>query len=247
MRAKEEIQRAIKAVRPLPEVAQRVLVLIRDPEYRIDELVGLVRTDPSLVGRVLRLCNSARSGLAKEITSIGDAIAYLGTRNLVQLVLATCSAGMFETTKRSAYADPAGLWQHSVACAVTCQLLAADRVELAPATAFTLGILHDIGKVALSQIADEPRVARGLAACADQPECELVTLERAIFDTDHAEVAGLVAQTWRLPESLVAPLANHHDPTALAGADPLPALLHIADELAMQCGIGKSRPNDSPS
>lgn len=236
MQPNPELERAIRGVRPLPDVAQRVLLLVRDPEYRIEGLVAVVRTDPTLVARILRLCNSARSGLNKEITSIADAIAYLGTRNLVQLVLATCSASMFENARRSAYADPTRLWHHSVACAVICQMLA-SHTRTDPATTFTLGILHNVGKVALSMVADEASVARGRER-SNQPGCDLVAVERAMFGTDHAEVAGMVAAGWRLPDSLRAPLADHHREGAWSGADPLPALLHVADGLALQCGVG---------
>ena len=92
------ILRVVRSMRPLPAVAQQVLTLVQDPDYAIDELVDLVRTEPTLVARILRLCNSARSGLDQEITAIGDAVTYVGSRNLVQLTLVSCSASTFAAT-----------------------------------------------------------------------------------------------------------------------------------------------------
>jgi HD-like signal output (HDOD) protein len=232
----EALEQAIKSVRPLPTVAQRILALVQDPEYRIDDLVALVRTDPSLVARVLRLCNSARQGLEHPLTSITDAIAYLGTRNLLQLVLVSCSTATFATVNPSSWTDPGRLWRHAVATAVLCQFFARSHGEAHEATAFTLGILHGIGGVAFATLAADDRIARALAAHGDTPRdgCQL---EVACFGADHAELAGRLALRWQLPRSLVTGLAGHHEARVLAGDDPLPALLHLADRTAGQLGF----------
>lgn len=241
VQATQEIQRAVRAVRPLPDVAHRVLRIVQDPDYQIDQLVGVVRTDPTLVARVLRLCNSARTGLDTPITSIGDAISYLGSRNLVQLVLVTCSAGMYAGLRGSAYSDPTALWQHSIACAFACQLIAAHTGEAVGTTAFTLGILHDVGKIALSRVADEARLL-AIASDADSGRHEHVELERRAFGYDHAAAAGFVADHWQLPPTLADALRRHHHDDTVAGADPLPAILHVADQLALRAGIGNAFP-----
>ncbi len=87
-----QVMRTLRSMPPLPNVAQRVLQILRDPEYSIDGLVQVVRTDPSLTTRILKLCNSSLYSLSHEIASVSDAVAYLGTRNLVKLVLVSCTA-----------------------------------------------------------------------------------------------------------------------------------------------------------
>ncbi len=228
------ILRIVKTMRPLPTVAQRVLALVQDPDYAIDDLVSLLKTDPSLVARVLRLCNSARSGLDREITAIGDAVTFVGTRNLVQLTLVSCSAATFAATARSAYVEPTALWHHSLACGLLCQELAARVDGVSPGTAFTAGILHDVGRVALSQLpaASVPSIA---AEGAAPPPHE--RLEREVFGQDHADVAGLVGDHWQLPANLVAALRGHHADDTLLGEDPLAAMLHVADQVAIQHGF----------
>lgn len=243
MEATQEILRAVKTVRPLPDVAQRVLRIVQDPDYSIDELVAVVRTDPTLVARVLRLCNSARVGLDRPISSIGDAITYLGSRSLVQLVLVTCSAGMFAGSRGSLYSDPTMLWQHSMACAFASQSLAQRTGEAPATTAFTLGILHDVGKIALSRVADESRLVAALGDGATEPLLDHVALERKAFGFDHATTAGLVADHWQLPAELAEALRSHHDETMLKQENPLLAILHLADQLALRAGIGNAFPS----
>ncbi len=242
MEATQEILRAVKTVRPLPDVAHRVLRIVQDPDYAIDELVGVVRTDPTLVARVLRLCNSARTGLEQPITSIGDAITYLGSRSLVQLVAVTCSAGMFAGSKGSLWADPTTLWRHSVACAFACQNLATRTGEAVGATAFTLGILHDVGKIALSRTTDESRLLGVLTKSDTDPNLDHIALERLAFGYDHAAIAGLVAEQWHLPAELAEALGSHHVDEIVAGENPLPAILHIADQVSLRAGIGNTFP-----
>jgi HD-like signal output (HDOD) protein len=240
--ATQEILRAVKTVRPLPDVAHRVLGIVQNPDYEIDDLVSVVRTDPTLVARVLRLCNSARTGLDRPITSIGDAITYLGSRNLVQLVLVTCSAGMFAGSRGSMYSDPLTLWQHSVGCAIACQAIAARTGEAAGTTAFTLGILHDVGKVALSRVVDEARLVKAVADSDADPTLVHTALEARAFGIDHALVSGLVADHWQLPPALAEALRGHHDEAVLTGGNALPAILHVADLLTLRAGIGNPFP-----
>lgn len=242
MEATQDILRAVKTVRPLPDVAHRVLDIVQTTDFAIDQLVAVVRTDPTLVARVLRLCNSARTGLETPITSIGDAITYLGSRNLVQLVLVTCSAGMFAGTPGSLYADPTALWRHSIGCAFASQAIAMRTGEAAATTAFTIGILHDVGRIALGRVADEERLVQTVLASADLANADHVALERRAFGFDHATVAGFVADHWRLPRTLAEALRDHHDHEGVASENPLPAVLHVADHLVLQAGIGNAFP-----
>ena len=84
---------------PLPTVARRVLAIVGDPEYKIDSLVHIVRTDPALTGRILKLTGSALFALENEITSVGQAVVFIGTRNLVKLVMLSCSEGSFASVR----------------------------------------------------------------------------------------------------------------------------------------------------
>ncbi|MBL8752582.1 MAG: HDOD domain-containing protein [Planctomycetes bacterium] len=237
-----DITHAVKAVRPLPEVAHRVLRMVQEPDWDIARLVEIVRTEPTLVARILRLCNSAGIGLEREIASIGDAISYVGSRTLVQLVLVTCSAGMFRGIRGSCYADPTTTWHHAVACALASQAVATRTGAVPPANAFTAGILHDVGKIVIADSLSEADVVAALD-CADSTHpADHAALERMVFGIDHAEAASVVAAAWKLPEWLTHALRAHHDRTLLGGDAAMPAVLHVADQLALQAGIGNPFP-----
>jgi HD-like signal output (HDOD) protein len=237
MRELSEITGALKAMPPLPHVAQRVLDVVRDPEYSIDILVDLVRTDPALTGRILKLCNSALYGLHKEVMSVADAVAYLGTRNLVKLVLVSCAATHFTQARTSPYTDPATLWRHTYSVATACQWLAMRSGFAQADTAFTTGILHNIGKIVLSQLADPGTFVAPTQATSH------VEAEQLLFGMDHATAAGIVVDAWHLPRELRQAVRSHHDAQHLTEPSPLTAIAHVADTLVLMAGIGNPFPD----
>lgn len=231
MTALDSVHTALRALPALPQVAQRILALVRDPEFAVGDLIALVRTDPALTGRVLKLCNSALFGLQQDVHAVADAVAWIGTRNLVKLVLVSCSATQFARTRPSPYADPDSLWRHGFATATAAAWLAA-RCAVPIDTAFTAGILHDAGKIVLSQVA-----ARA-AAPTLPPAADHRTAERAWFGLDHAAAAGIAAAAWQLPDELCSALRDHHE----AAPTRLGHVLALADLVALQLGHGNPFP-----
>lgn len=236
-----QVMRQLRSMPPLPDVASRVLSIVREPDYSLDELVAVVRTDPALTGRILKLCNSSLFGLQKEIQSVSDAVAYIGARNLVKLVLVTCTGSYFRGLPDNGYADPGQLWQHTLACATACHALAERCGYGQPAAAFTAGILHDIGRIALLQ-AVEPHVLQQAASELMDPAADMQEVERRLFGIDHATASSVVCEAWGLPNELRRAVRDHHDESAFSSDDELAALLHVAGELAMAMGFSEPQP-----
>lgn len=239
-----DVIRTLRTMPPLPDVAHRVLQIVNDPEYSLDSLVQVVRVDPALTSRILTLCNSSLHGLSREITTVSEAVAYLGTRNLVKLVLVTCTVAYHRGAQHDGYGGPRELWRHSLACAHACQITAEFCGYDQPGTAFTAGILHNIGKIAVVQIAGgaaaAPDPTRSGAAPAPTQHLEL---ERQWLGIDHAAASGIVAECWGLPADLRRAVRNHHDGNLIRKDGELTALLHVADTLVLGMGIGNPFPS----
>ncbi len=236
-----QVMRQLRSMPPLPDVASRVLAIVREPDYSLDELVAVVRTDPALTGRILKLCNSSLFGLQKEIQSVSDAVAYIGARNLVKLVLVTCTGSYFRGLPDNGYADPGQLWMHTLACATACQSLAERCGYGQPAAAFTAGILHDIGRIALVQALD-PHVLQQAATELMDPAADPLDVERRLFGIDHAAASAVVCEAWGLPNELRRAVRDHHDESLLECDDELTALLHTAGEVAASLGYSEPQP-----
>ena len=236
-----QIMRTLRTMPPLPDVATRVLAIVRNPEYSIDALVGVVRTDPVLTMRILKICNSSVYSLTQPVTSVSDAVAYLGSRNLVKLVLVSCTVSYFKNLPQNSYAAPSDLWRQTMATATACQALAERCGHPQPATAFTSGILHNLGRIAMVQVVDAA-ILDSAAQQLQDPRTDQLEVERRLLGLDHAAASGVVTETWNLPQELRRATRNHHDPVRIAADDDLTALLHVADQLAMGLGHGSAGP-----
>lgn len=235
-----QIMRSLRTMPPFPDVAARVMQIVRDPEYQMNDLVAVVRTDPALTTRILKICNSSLFGLAREVSSVSEAVTIIGSRNLVKLVLVSCTGSYFRSLPANDYAEPALLWQQTMACSTACQLVA-ERIRYEfPTAAFTAGILHNIGRVALMQVVD-PELLSEAARQLRDPSVSQVEVERRVFGVDHAAAAGIVTEAWGLPIELRRAVQNHHDELLFDSDDRLTALLHTADELVMRLGIGDTQ------
>lgn len=231
-----EITRIIDTMPPLAEVAYRVLQIVNDPDFSTDALVAVIRTDPTLTERIITLCNSNLYGLPRKITSVSDAVAYIGIRSLVKLVVVACTASYYRNVDAGYSLRTGETWKHSVACAIGCELLAERFGFENSAAAYTAGILHNVGKVALSQVlVNETHAVR---EALEDESLDFLEVERMVAGMDHAKAGGIMTERWYLPVDLRRSIKNHHDPQQVLDDSELTALVHVADILAIQLGIG---------
>lgn len=227
---------AIQELPPLPQNSVQILRLVNSPEFDREELVQLVSMDPALTARIIGLCNSSLFGLRQEVSTVSQAVGYLGSANLARLVVASCMAGYYKEVDDGYSAEPGEIWRHSVATAIAAQIIARQAGAESPGLSFTAGIIHNIGKICVSQCLK----ARGPDAAPDQAagDSDFLSTERRLMGIDHCEAGARVAQNWSLPDALVEVCAHHHDAAKVLELGGPLAHVHIADILALQAGIG---------
>ncbi len=207
----------------LPDVALKVTRLCGDEECDQKELADVIRRDQSLMAHLLRVANSAIYGGRVEIVSLQLAVNRLGLAKMREIVLAVaCKASLFgekgplkDLTKR--------LFQHSMVTAACAQEVA-RRKRLNVEEAFTVGLLHDVGKCVLLHEARKISAAEGWDL---EPE-DLLTATTGT----HAEVGARMLSSWGLPDTMAEAIRLHHDPDSSRGDATLPHLLRFADDLA---------------
>ena len=222
----------------LPRVVTEMLRLLVDDNYSIDEMMELVQQDPALTARVLRLANSAIYGRPRQIESLSQAMVVLGGKELHRLVTTISVMRSFDDTfAKGRILDKEQFWSHSVGTGELAHRVATFFRLQFNGVDFTAGLLHDVGKVVLDQyFHSEFRDCLDLSHRRGLPQFEA---ESKLLGLDHAEVGGLLAERWGLPDSLRAAIRNHHvfDP-----ADPHAALVacvrlanHLVKDEAMSC------------
>lgn len=220
----------LQGLKPFPESAQRLLLVVWDPEHDSAEVVKIIERDPTLTAKVLRLVNSSAFGLRKTCESISRAVMLLGSRNVAEVAVAQIALSQF---------DDAGPLSRVIAdhCQLVgglCRKLAARRRLLRNVDVFTPGMLHDLGKLLMLQV-DQGDYEQLVASAPAEPDA-LHALERAQYGYDHAILADHVMTQWQLPSTLREVIRLHHD---LDNVDPnLPAIreavlvLRAADRLS---------------
>jgi HD-like signal output (HDOD) protein len=213
----EALDRLIRQIDRLhsgPGVAQKILALIRDPEFDMVEVAECLEHDPALSARILGVVNSSRYGLAHKIASIRHAAAFLGRRSL-QLV--TLSFTLLETFARGPYRQMyLDYWRRALTMATVAHRIAERAGGVSGDEAYAAGLVADLGVLALAQVVGEKYVEMYLKHPHGP---ELVTAEIQSLGFSHADVGSRLLDRWGLPESVVTAVAGHHDP--VLGGEPI--------------------------
>lgn len=218
-----------------PAVVLRLLRSFDDQDVSTAEIAHAIGLDPALSLRVLGVVNSPFYGLPRQIGGLSEAVMVLGFGTVRNLVI---GASLISSTTgpSEGLACRREVWEHSLYCALVSQRLARP-ASVDADWAFTAGLLHDIGKVAL--YSSEPDYYRQVCAHRTSAGLTFVEAERALLGLDHCEVGGRVLARWRLPAAIER-VATHHHGEADAG-DPLLALVRVADRLAHAAAAGTLR------
>lgn len=161
----QKILRFTGNIPPFPKAVQRVMTMLRDHSIQLTKVGEVVALDQGLSGKVLRMANSAYFGLPRKVYNVTEALVLLGFAN-VRSVLISASVGNILCRKLAAYGLGAGsLWEHSVGAAYASQMLARRIDARVYSMAFSAGLLHDVGKVAIDEALDpdmRTTLARGV-------------------------------------------------------------------------------------
>lgn len=235
-----EIESRLKACPRLPSLrsidsALRELVHA-DTRYT-HQIADIVRRDPSLTARLLRLVNSVYYALKTPVQSIEEAVFYLGVRQIRQLVMVTPVIEDFQKLAARTEYPWRAFWQHCIGTAILTRELIASSQSPAAEMDYVAGLLHDVGKIAMAAAFPshfEAIYSRGT------PGERLLRTERAILGMDHAELGARYLQQHQLPASLIGTARYHHAPLQAAEHRHLVAAVEVANLLARYGNIGQS-------
>ncbi|HVV83438.1 MAG TPA: HDOD domain-containing protein [Kofleriaceae bacterium] len=201
------LTRLLDSLPTLPIVALRLGELVHSRRSSVQQVAEVLRGDPSLSAKLLRLVNSAYFGIPGGVTDVGRAIPFIGFNTIYQLVL---SVSVLETLKAPSGArfDPKGLWLHSLAVASAARVIGEEIRHPDPGSLFTAGLLHDMGKIALAKVSPEEFI-RATTMIRDEGLAS-VDAEHRVGLPGHDKVGSDLARRWRLPAALSVPIESHH-------------------------------------
>ena len=188
----EALTEEIDHLKPVSQVAGKVMSLIDDPDSGISELSDIIRHEPALTTDVLKLANSSYFGLPGKIDDAKQAIVYLGMTQVVELVLLVTCANNFQGVCDGYGLKPGELWRNAVSGAIIAHDLSQIKGLKHSSLVFTGALLRDIGKVVLNQYVRrsmEPILKRVVSQCISFREAE-----RQVLGVDHNQVGAMVVK-----------------------------------------------------
>lgn len=220
----------------LPTSVGKVVEVANNLKASPNDLSNVIKVDPVLTAKVLKLINSAYFSMPDQITNLNRAIILLGVNTIKNLAISTAVIGQFSKTKHQLF-DMDKYWKHCMAVAVMSKQIAIKmsidkrfREEY-----FIAGLLHDIGEIVIVELFPEKlepimgRIQAGLSA---------EEAEREVIGATHSEIGAALGRHWKISENLIAVVEEHHDPNIAGDFAQIVLTVHVANICCNQKAFG---------
>lgn len=221
----------------LPLVHMRLDEVVNNPYSSVIDIGLIIAEDQGLTARLLKLANSPFYAFPSKIETINQAVTVIGTRQILDLVLATSVMNMFTGIPKD-LVTMESFWKHSIACGIIAKILAVYRHDANVERFFVAGILHDIGRLII--FTNIPDTARDMLERCGKDKDLLFRTEREVMGFDHADVGEALLTEWKLPMSLREMVSTHHSPLRAKHFPVESAAVHVADIIAHSLQLGNS-------
>lgn len=238
---RSQIEARVKSCARLPSLgsinsALREL-LSADQRYT-SQISEVIRRDPSLTARLLRLVNSVYFGMSSTVNSIEEAVFYLGVRQIRQLAMITPVIEDFQKLAGTAPFKWREFWQHCIGVAIMTREVLSTIQAPSDDADYVGGLVHDVGKIVMAS--SFPAHFRQIHERMEQDPRDLCTAEVEILGMDHCELGALYLRNHILPEVMIESAHFHHQPERATHYGTIVAAIQIADLLVRHAKIGNS-------
>ena len=219
-----------------PALLPRLSAVLQAADSTAEDIAAIIKLDPALAASTLRLANSAYFSGAEPADTVSDAVVRLGQQELYRLA---ALALVSRWDSGSGQLDPGDFCRHALCTALAAEVLAETSERLPPATAYTAGLVCDLGKLAVAHSCSVHFPA--IRERATTLGCSWTEAERWVLGYTHADVGAKLLQAWSFPPLLQAAALHGERPAGVpAEARDLVAHLHAAKYVATSFGPGVS-------
>jgi len=221
----------------MPHTLQKVLKEISSNASSAKRLAVIIRQDPVLTTKILKIANSPAYGLTGKIKTISHAIVILGfeeVRNIVIGISLAHAFGRYTGLKELPVKD---MWMHSIGVATASMEIASFLEDLDPEEFFTMGLIHDIGRFLMCSffVSDMEQILKTQA----EKKMPLFIAEEE-YGLSHAEIGAYIAKKWNLNEKMVSAVRYHHHPRSAGIEEKSCAVIFLADQICHKLAMGWS-------
>jgi HD-like signal output (HDOD) protein/ActR/RegA family two-component response regulator len=220
-----------QTVPSLPALYTKIKAEVESPASSLKTIGDIIAQDMGMTAKILQLANSAYFGLRMSVSTVEQAIHFLGLDTVQALVLTAQIFSQFAAKRETAF-NFDQLWKASLATGALARAIARseqlDRIEVDQA--YTAGLLHDVGILVLAtNVSDRYSAVLARASTKGRQAWEE---ELSEFATTHAEVGGYLLGLWGLNDAIIEAIAYHHRPRDAQGEGVTPlTAVHVANVL----------------
>jgi HD-like signal output (HDOD) protein len=235
---RDEIRERFARMDALPtftDTVKRVKERVDRGDTTARDLAQIIAVDPAIVLKLIGVANAAPYGMPGNVHDANLAAALLGTDGVCEVaMLSVIAANQYDAPplEYGAYLNRACF------CARAAKALAAQADLGSNYVAYTAGLLHSVGSLALACAFPKraSELGNGLTAF------ERITDETRLFGMGHPEAGGMLAKEWGIPDVIGEAIRVHRDLAAAAAAGPVSAVTAFATILADAYMLGESDP-----
>lgn len=208
----------------IPKLVQELLQALDDPNADAAKIAAKLQLDQALTAKVLRLANSSFYGGTRKVSTVNDAVVLLGVDALRTMVAA---GGVVAAFKAPEGFDLRAFWRKSLMVAgLSRWLVRRGRLRgLNAETAFTAGLLHDVGSLLMHTLDGERMREVEAAVAAGAPRGDA---EQMILGYTSVEIGGALARHWHFPDVLCEAVVNQPAPMAAKVPNEYAGVVHVA-------------------
>ncbi len=221
----------------LPEIATEVMKLTREDRLSASQMVPIIDKDPSLTMKLLKIANSAYYGIGEKVDSLRQAIVVIGMRELGNLAIGFSVIRAFMQGEESKQFYWRRFWEHCAACGHIAEILNGELRLGILSSPYSLGLLHDVGKLVLYRI--NPSLYEESLDFAKREKCDSIKAELEIFGITHMDAGKWIAEKWKLPEAIQYTIGYHHTPLQIVDSEhsESTALIQLVDTITHLKGM----------
>jgi putative nucleotidyltransferase with HDIG domain len=238
----------LRDIPTLSVVVTKIMELVNNPNTSAPQIAEVLKKDQVLTAKVLRLVNSSFYNFSTPVTDVSRALGFLGFNTISVLVLGTSVFSAFEISA-APFFNVREFWKHSLAVAIASELLAKRIKNVRPEDAFTCGLLHDVGKIALFKVA--PESLRSVVEKARTEKKSFLDAETELGLPGHTLLGERLAEKWQLPVVIRKTIRFHHRDiekldSVYAAMKPTIMTATLANQLCKNLGLGESGDLEKP-
>jgi len=239
--SREEIQRRLEGCPCLPSLStidKALKEILSNDDRMTSQIAEIIRRDPSLSSRLLRLVNSVYYGVSGTVKSIEEAVFYLGVRQVRELTLFTPVIEDLEKLGGTNLFPWREFWRHSIAVAVMTREIMELKKSSGDELNYLAGLIHDVGKIVMA--ATFPKHFKMIYHHASNIPENLLEQECRILGVDHAELGAMFLRRQIMPRIFVEVAEFHHQPGMVRFHPQAIAAVQVADLMVRHAKIGNS-------